>query len=50
MASREPSMVSVMVRESFSRITGKRARGARTSMSSSGIFPWTNGYPMYRSY
>ena len=43
MASLELSSVSVIVRASLSRMTGKRASGARTSMSPSGIFPWTNG-------
>ena len=50
MASRELSSVSVIVRASFSRMTGNSARGARMSKSSLGILPWTNGYPMYRSY
>ena len=39
MASLELSRESVTVLESFSMITGNSARGARTSISLSGIFP-----------
>lgn len=50
MASLESSIFSEITLVSFSRITGNSARGARISISPSGVLPSTKGYATYRSY